>query len=396
MKVENEKQTLAKSVFRNTKYLVLRIKYSLCVFFNRQNLDSFLHDAETSVLFITHDLGGGTSFYKKNYFSEHASSNYIELCFVSYKRDLCFILKDQKTGRKKTIKPEALRSVLSKRFREVIVNSLVSFYEVIPLLHLLVEYKKQNPTARISYNVHDFHCVCPNYNLVADGWFCNLACGEHHCTFDAFLDRFAASVSVWRVAWNAFFSIVDEIRCFSESSREILLKAYPSLRAEQISVQGHAMPNCRYTPVRESENAVPCIGIIGAVYTIAKGKLIAERLARELSSDVKVSVIGTPKGAWKGAFGRNVHFTGSYAHGTLHSIIMREGVTLAVFPSVWPETFSYLVSELIQMDLPVVCFDLGAQGEKVRAYAKGTVCKDAGEMIRVVKNYCVSKQGYEI
>lgn len=45
------------------------------------------------------------------------------------------------------------------------------------------------------------------------------------------------------------------------------------------------------------------------------------------------------------------------------------------------------------MNISVIYFVMGAQGEKVRAYAKGTVCKDAGGMIRVVKNYCLNKQG---
>lgn len=384
-------EAFVKFIYKNAKYSVLRIKYSLCEVLNREDLSSLLHDSETSVLFITHDLGGGTSLYKENFFAEHASSNYIELRFVSYKKDLCLVLKDRKSGKEKVIKPDLLPKIFTVRFREIIVNSLVSFYKVIPLLHLLEEYKSRNPVTRISYNVHDFHCVCPHYNLVADGWFCNLACKEHHCVFDSFLDRFSAPISVWRNAWNEFFSVVDEIRCFSESSKQILLKAYPSLHADQISVKGHAMPDCRYTPIHKTdENTVPCIGIIGAVCSIAKGELVAKRLVRELSQDVKVSVIGVRKNTWDGKFGKNVRFTGAYARGELQTILVREGVTLAVFPSVCPETFSYLVSELIQMELPVVCFDLGAQGEKVRAYAKGKVCKDIDEMIQVVKGQCNS------
>ena len=52
----------------------------------------------------------------------------------------------------------------------------------------------------------------------------------------------------------------------------------------------------------------------------------------------------------------------------------------------WPETFSYVVSELMQMDIPIISFDFGAQGEKLKHYEKGILCKDIDEMIKVVVN----------
>jgi glycosyltransferase involved in cell wall biosynthesis len=40
---------------------------------------------------------------------------------------------------------------------------------------------------------------------------------------------------------------------------------------------------------------------------------------------------------------------------------------------VWPETFSYVTEEAMDMGLPIACFDLGAPAERVRGYAKGVV-----------------------
>jgi len=44
-----------------------------------------------------------------------------------------------------------------------------------------------------------------------------------------------------------------------------------------------------------------------------------------------------------------------------------------LFPSVWPETFSYVTSELMALEVPLACFDLGAPAERVRDYAQGLV-----------------------
>ena len=47
-----------------------------------------------------------------------------------------------------------------------------------------------------------------------------------------------------------------------------------------------------------------------------------------------------------------------------------------LFPSIWPETFSYVLAELISLELPVVAFDLGAPGERLRAYPKARMCPE--------------------
>jgi glycosyltransferase involved in cell wall biosynthesis len=65
--------------------------------------------------------------------------------------------------------------------------------------------------------------------------------------------------------------------------------------------------------------------------------------------------------------------TGSYERSELVEKIEGSGANVFLFPSVWPETFSYVTQELMCLDVPIVCFDLGAPAERVRQYAKGWV-----------------------
>lgn len=53
---------------------------------------------------------------------------------------------------------------------------------------------------------------------------------------------------------------------------------------------------------------------------------------------------------------------------------------MILFTSVVPETYSFVLSEMMSMGLPVVCLDIGAQGHRVREYEKGIVCSDVYEM----------------
>jgi len=36
------------------------------------------------------------------------------------------------------------------------------------------------------------------------------------------------------------------------------------------------------------------------------------------------------------------------------------------------------------MDLPVICFDYGAQAEKIREYDKGIVCESPAELLQIL------------
>ena len=59
---------------------------------------------------------------------------------------------------------------------------------------------------------------------------------------------------------------------------------------------------------------------------------------------------------------------GRYKVSELDKIIMEQGISAVLFPSICPETFSYTVSELIHVGIPVACFNLGAQAEKIKGY----------------------------
>ncbi len=58
----------------------------------------------------------------------------------------------------------------------------------------------------------------------------------------------------------------------------------------------------------------------------------------------------------------------------------RYGITHWLIPSIWPETISYTVHECLATGLPTMAFDLGAQGDAVRAAENGILLPlDAGQ-----------------
>ena len=68
--------------------------------------------------------------------------------------------------------------------------------------------------------------------------------------------------------------------------------------------------------------------------------------------------------------------TGNYRRDDLVDLIEAHRINMFFFPSVCPETFSYVIEEMILLDVPIVAFDLGAPGERLRDYPKARLCRD--------------------
>ena len=56
-------------------------------------------------------------------------------------------------------------------------------------------------------------------------------------------------------------------------------------------------------------------------------------------------------------------------------LVEENEINMILIPSIWPETFSYVCHEVMALELPVACFDVGAQAEVVDKYRKGRILK---------------------
>jgi glycosyltransferase involved in cell wall biosynthesis len=73
---------------------------------------------------------------------------------------------------------------------------------------------------------------------------------------------------------------------------------------------------------------------------------------------------------------RAIEALGTYRPDDLPAILRDRTIHVAWVPSIWPETYCYVVDELMAAGVPLACFDLGAPPERVRKYARGLVLPD--------------------
>lgn len=238
--------------------------------------------------------------------------------------------------------------------------------------------------ARLTFFAHDFYPLCPSPHLInVDGRYCGLpdvaACAA--CIPTRRHNR-RVSLCRWRAEWQTFFDRTDRLVFFSASSLELMRRTF-SLPDERVEVTPH-QPLIHYDPLPEAPAAAPMrVAVVGTI-TAAKGARMVWELARLLAveqPEARLVVIGELENeegrARKGsALPDNLVVTGAYRKEDLPSLLTGHGCTVGLVASVWPETFSFVTQELMQLNLPLACFPLGAPCERIGAWDKGMVARN--------------------
>lgn len=357
-----------------------------------RSIDSIVQDAVLYELFITNNLGGGTRTFQKNYLA--GKKNVLVLSNRTYGRDFCFVVENLDTGAACVVPASILPALLQHhQIQRITVNTLIT-YKCLDLM--LGELCRRAKHIAVVYLVHDFYCICPVYTLTKGNSFCHVDCSQSDdCMrgINPFLTSCNA-IEQWRERWSLFLQGCSEIRCFSQSSRDLVVQVYPLIPAANVTVIPHDMSQCTLRPIDTIERLPLHIGFIGDVHTIPKGKGIVRQLLRRLSTDIPITFIGN---SWLQipSIRRNTRYLGTYRPEELQLLVERQTISTVVFPSICSETFSYAVSEHIMMGLDVLCLNIGAQAEKVGKYERGYVCDSVDEMLSVIHTLRQQKMRYK-
>ncbi|MBK8115180.1 MAG: glycosyltransferase [Candidatus Accumulibacter sp.] len=337
------------------------------------------------VLVIDHDLGGGANQYSSALVAEKIRRGAAVL-LLSYKVHTLshvLLLSSRKANRRYTIHGTEFILDLAREIPldEITYNTAVSFAKPEEIPQLIAKLKRiGNP--RLTMLLHEYFMLCPSHFLLNDqGEFCGLPeRGRCQTCLDTNQQGYATlflarNMQQWRALWGSALSLADEIVTFSNSSGMLLSRAYPGLDLSRVSVTPHTAKHVRLQPVQAAYVASLRIGVVGHI-AYHKGAKIVRELAREIlrrKSDIKIVVFGTLDASCDPAV---VQVTGSYKQARLPALIRERGANTFLFPSICPETFSYVVQELMGFGLPVACLDLGAPPERLRDYSKGQVLAD--------------------
>lgn len=336
------------------------------------------------VWIVDHDMGGGANLYRQAQLDKLVRQGLTPVLLVFHVAKLeHFVVLP-------TV-PDAPRWLLSNTSEledwfeafppsDLIYNCLVSHPEPLVVLAAVLAAKLRY-RASFTMLVHDFLLVCPSHTLLnADNIFCRV---PDVVTCDACLSRHAdgfvsvareRSITVWRQAWGRALRTADEVRFFSLDSRRWVLRAYPDMPTERWQVHPHSLHTALRTPrlLRGNGLHVGFVGHIGVHKGAQWVQALADAREKVPGQRVEISVLG----AFDGLHPRDVTITGPYAPAQLPSMMEALGVNVVLFASICPETFSYVAHELVAMNVPTACFDLGAPSDLIRNYTRGCIIAD--------------------
>jgi glycosyltransferase involved in cell wall biosynthesis len=334
-------------------------------------------------LIFDHDLGGGANIYAKElvetYVKEEKNVLLVKYDYYTNCFKLFHNYKDYEFAFKITSLEELQTLLFKLNIGEIFLNSLVSFKnseEILHYIHTLVKEKE----AQLILPMHDFYTLCPSYTLLnEEGKYCNIpsletckSCMKNNMQeWQNFYDG-EVDMPKWRELWFKLLIQSDAILCFSHSSKEIVLKAYPDLNKETVKVIPHQVKSLAPVTLEKNTTDTITIGVLGAI-NYAKGSQVIRQLVQMIERDklnMKIVIIGEMTEAIKS---KHFHMTGRYNRDELPQMIKDEKIDIFMIPSIWPETFSYTSQEIMMMEIPLVVFDIGAPAERVKKYSKGYI-----------------------
>lgn len=336
-----------------------------------------------AVLVIDHDLGGGANFYREECIKAWAAEGREVLLWVFIPREQRHELQrinEAGTNRLAVDKRAWERLYQAPALAEVVFNNSVSYPEPEHVAEVLLEFKRHS-SARVVFLVHDHQALCPSFSLLDDqGQYCGVPDPERcRACLPAHQGRFVKlvrtpSIDAWRGVWGACLLAVDEVVCFSECTRRLMLRAYPQLAQREIAVRPHRVDHVSGAYRVPPMSGTVRVAVVGEI-SPHKGSHVIAALLDEIArrgAPVEVHVLGALHGV---AERPGLHLTGSYRRDELADRLGAAGVHMAIMPSILPETFSYVTHELIALGVPVVSFDLGAQADAVRRHPLGRLAR---------------------
>jgi GT2 family glycosyltransferase len=233
------------------------------------------------------------------------------------------------------------------------------------------------------YSVHDMYLACPTVYLIdSDGEYCNAttdsaACRQCLSKINGLED---IDIERWRARYRAFLDQASRIIAPSKWARDTLTKYYPGIKVDiappwpglQPSKPARAFPDVFQLPVDECRH----IGVLGAIGSEKGARHLESMVARirERRLPLRMVVVGyTDRDQRFQSSDKVLTIHGPYQREEIEALFDHYRIAMTLFPTVWPETFSYTLSEGWMAGRPALVPPEGALRERVLATGAGWI-----------------------
>jgi GT2 family glycosyltransferase len=208
--------------------------------------------------------------------------------------------------------------------------------------------------------IHDYHFIGGNPSLTDDQ-------GMYSNNPEVQNSRYSRPVSlgVWQESQRVLLDAADRILTPSKAAADIFHQHYPELDITPVFHPDwyRDAPYPDVTRVTLLDNAPFRVLVIGAI-SLEKGANLLENVAK-MAKSVDLSIEFHLLGYACRPLGDAVITHGAFDEDHVDSLINNLNPHLIWFPALWPETYSYTLSEALRSGRPILAPDIGAFRERL-------------------------------
>lgn len=222
--------------------------------------------------------------------------------------------------------------------------------------------KKYNTYSIVT--LHDLYMLCPSINMVNKGKFCRNINPED-CK-ECFAEKHKITENVlddWQK--NAYETLkkFDKVIVPSENTRELFENTYHDL---QIDVVEHGVEVAQIEEKEKTEKATFDIAFVGAMEKHKGSDILKELIAKNNKYNIRIHLFGKTFDEELKNETENYINHGPYKRGELPQLLVDNQIDLVCMFTIWPETYSYTLTETYMAHIPVLAYDIGAVAERLR------------------------------
>lgn len=328
-----------------------------------------------SILFVSLSIGGGT---------KKATDDLIKL--LKKEGQNVYYLTPEKQGSIWRLS-SSNSNVYADYDSDIEVNDLVKILQELDVWHIhyhnVLGFKdgiwSLPSLLKCEYDitVHDYYAVCPRVNFVS---FNDEYCGEkgrsqcqtclkdlgvHEASVITFKDL-NEDVQNWRDSFYNKFKSARKVFTPSGDTKQRLLR-YFDLENAIHHYHPEEAKSVVLSKLRKNNGEKINLGFIGAIGP-HKGINVIKEMAIEIDRQklpINLKIIGYTS---DDEFFQDYDFvkvTGKYKQDELAGLVNKEQVDAFFLTSIWPETFSYTLSEALREGRYIYCFNIGAFPERL-------------------------------
>ncbi|MCC0683598.1 glycosyltransferase [Clostridioides sp. ZZV14-6345] len=358
------------------------------------NLQLKIRNNNKNVLFILHNdflkginhPVGGTEYHVKDLIENIDGINFFVMYVSDNKINLqLFNNNSKQIGFNIPIKSLITNFTFGSTNYKINVEKIIEYFDIdcIHIHHFktntfdIIDIAKEREIP-IYLTIHDFYLICPTINLLdEENTYCENIRGKEKCNncLKSKLGCYTNVLPVWNRKVYDNLKRFDKVFTPSESCKKIIDNYYKEIYEDykiDIEVVEHGLGEKYLSSERKNKNDNFKVAFIGGISVHKGSGIIYDLVKKNNDKNIEWHIFGDIGDSKLDVLlDKHIIKHGRYDRNNIEKLLNEYQIDLVCILSIWPETYSYTLSETILAGIPALVTDIGALGERVKKYECG-------------------------